>query len=518
MTPEFLDSIYQETEGNPFFIEEVCKTLIETGKLYFAGGYWRRSELEGMVMPQSVREALLARIGKLSNSVQETLSLAAVLGREFDFPTLQAMSDGAEEPLLVALEQAERAQLLDEVQRVGIIRFAFTHALIPFALRESLSGLRLQRLHSRAATVIRAQRPEDVEALAYHFTAAGERGQAIEYTLRAAQRAEALYAYDTAAQHLQTALHLLGEEGPSDARLAGLEKLGDVYLLNEQRAEAILAYREALAGVRQLQNPAKLAQVQLQRKIGEAAFDTEYYMNVESYQAAARAGLEEGLHLMAQEPPHPETVRLLINLSLASWRGRGPHQDWDAAEQYAQQAVNMAERLESPVELSAALNGLFVAYAARGSYHKRLEVALQRVAISRRPGFIDSRERVHVLLSASDALLEFGQYSQALAHLQEAEITAQQIHAIGDLLEIFRRRALCAFHLDRWDEVAQDEKLLELRQRFNRSAVPASVLSSGPDCLRQRPARQCRPGQPAAGRGVCRYGSCRTVGKVGPRA
>jgi len=467
VTPEFLDSIHQETEGNPFFIEEVCKALIEAGKLFIAGGYWRRSALEGMVIPQSVREALLSRIGKLSDSVRETLYLAAVLGREFDLQILQAMSDGAEEAMLDALEQAQRAQLLDEVQRIGVIRFAFTHALIPFTLRESLSGLRLQRLHRRAATVIEDQRPEDVEALAYHFTAAGERDQAIEYSLRAAQRAEALYAYETAAQRLQTMLHLLGDEGPADARLAGLEELGDVYLLNDHRAEAVLDYQEALALLQGLDNPAKLVQVRLQRKIGEAVFDTEFYMQVESFQAAARAGLEEGVRLMAQEPPHPETVRLLVNLSLESWRGRAPHQDWDAAERYAQQAVSIAERLESPVELSAALNALFVVYAARGLYHERLRVALQRVAISRQPGFNDSRERVHVLLSASDAMLEFGRYTQALAHLQEAETIAHRIHALDDLLEIFRRQAHCAFRLDRWDEVALDGKLEDLRQHFN---------------------------------------------------
>jgi DNA-binding SARP family transcriptional activator len=465
ITPEFLDSVYRETEGNPFFIEEVCKMLIEEGKLYFAGGYWRRAEIEAMVIPQSIRAAILSRIEKLPLSVQEILRLAAILGREFDFPTLKTMSEWEEEMLLSALEQAERAQLLGEAQRGGDIRFAFAHALIPFTLRESLSGLRLQRLHCRAATVIAAQRPGDVEALAYHFTAAGERDKAIEYTLRAAQHAETLYAYDTATRHLQTALHLLGEEGPNETHLAALEKLGDVHLLNDNRPEAVLAYQEALAVVRPLKLD-KLAQIRLLRKIGETVFDTDFFLRVKSFQAAAREGLEEGLRLMANEPPHPETVRLLVNLSFEAWRGRSPQQDWDAAERYAQQAVNIANELESPVELSTALNGLFIVYAARGLYHKRLEVALQRVTLSRQPGFNDLRERVRLLQSASDALMEFGQYTQALAHLQEAETIAHQIHTLGDLCEIFRRQAHCAFCLDRWDEVVLDEKFLALSHRY----------------------------------------------------
>jgi tetratricopeptide (TPR) repeat protein len=405
-------------------------------------------------------------VEKLPSPAQEALRLAAILGREFDFPILQAMSEWDEETLLGALEQAERAQLLGETQYAGQVQFVFAHVLIPFALRESLSGVRLQRLHRRAALVIEAHRPSDIEAMAYHFVAAGERDKAIEYTLRAAYRAETLYAYDTAIQHLQTALHLLGEEGPNESRLAALERLGDVHLLNDHRPEAVLAYQEALAVLPQLQGSDKLAQVRLQRKIGEAVFDTEVFLKVKSFQAAAREGLEEGLRLMANELPHAETVRLLVNLSLEAWRGRSPQQDWDAAEGYAQQAVKLAEQLASPVELSTALHVLFIVYAARGLYHKRLEVALQRVALGRQPGFNDLRERVRLLLSASDALMEFGQYPQALAHLQEAEAIAQQIHALSDLIEIFRRQAHCAFSLDRWDEVALDEKFLTLSRHY----------------------------------------------------
>jgi tetratricopeptide (TPR) repeat protein len=93
ISAEFLDSVYRETEGNPFFIEEVCKALIEAGKLFFAGGAWRRSDVHTIVVPQSVRAAILSRVEKLPSVVQETLLLAAILGREFDFPILQAMGE-----------------------------------------------------------------------------------------------------------------------------------------------------------------------------------------------------------------------------------------------------------------------------------------------------------------------------------------------------------------------------------------------------------------------------------------
>ncbi len=115
ITPEFLDGIYRETEGNPFFVEEVCKALIEDGKLYREGGRWRRPGMEAISVPQSVRVAIQARVGKLPEPAQDALRLAAIIGREFEFEVLQQVGELGEDALLDALESAERAQLIYEV-------------------------------------------------------------------------------------------------------------------------------------------------------------------------------------------------------------------------------------------------------------------------------------------------------------------------------------------------------------------------------------------------------------------
>ena len=117
ITADFLEGIYRETEGNPFFIEEVCKALIEEGKLSRISGHWQRPDMSEMEIPQNVRLAIQARVNKLPDRAQDTLRLAAVLGREFDFDTLQAMSDLDEDALIDALEIAQHAQLIDEAPR-----------------------------------------------------------------------------------------------------------------------------------------------------------------------------------------------------------------------------------------------------------------------------------------------------------------------------------------------------------------------------------------------------------------
>ncbi|MCJ7662345.1 MAG: AAA family ATPase, partial [Anaerolineales bacterium] len=121
ITPEFLDGIYSETEGNPFFIEEVCKALVESGKVYYQDGKWHRPSMEELGIPQNVRVAIQLRVSALPAKSQEALNMAAILGREFDFDTLVSTGGdfpgdtptGYEGTLIEALENAERAQLID---------------------------------------------------------------------------------------------------------------------------------------------------------------------------------------------------------------------------------------------------------------------------------------------------------------------------------------------------------------------------------------------------------------------
>jgi DNA-binding SARP family transcriptional activator len=479
ITPEFLNSVYGETEGNPFFIEEVCKALIEEGQLFHAGGVWRRSDIHTIVIPPSVRTAILSRVERLPPPVQELLYLAAILGREFDAATLQALSGPEEEALSRDLEHAERAQLLGEVPRPGHLRFAFAHALIPFALRESLSGLRRQTLHRRAAGVLEARRPDDVEALAYHFTAAGEREKAIEYYRRAAQRAEAVYAYDAAIQRLHSALTLTEVTPAVETRLAVLEQLADAHRCIGERREAMTLYREALDLWDGQTGADKWLAVRLCRKIGETFLHMPSSAEMQPFDLAAQSSLEHGLKLTAGEPPHPETVRLLATLANDAWGARA-RQDWDAAERYAGAAVEMAEKLDAPLELSVALDALTTVYGVRGRYQERVQLALRRLAISRDVCFADRREQCRILCQTGNALLLVGEYAAALPYLAEAERLADHLRDVNLQTYALGLQAQGFFGLDRWDEMLRiEEQRSALEQRYGRDRVDRMCFYCG---------------------------------------
>jgi oligopeptide transport system substrate-binding protein len=213
ITPEFLDGIYRETEGNPFFIEEVCKALVESGQLYYEDGRWHRPSMDELGIPQSVRVAIQSRVR-------------------------------VEDTLIDGLESAEQAQLIEEVSGERRVTFAFVHALIPTTLTESTRTLQRRRLHRRAAVAIEARHPDDFEALAYHYNQAGEAERAVDYLLKAGDRARGLYAHREAIDHYQQALELLKEAGDLERAARTLMKLGLTYHTAFEFKAARQAYEE----------------------------------------------------------------------------------------------------------------------------------------------------------------------------------------------------------------------------------------------------------------------------------
>jgi predicted ATPase len=107
--PELIDAIHKETEGNPFFIEEVCKALLEEGLLCCEQGDWVSPGIEDITIPQSVRLTVQSRLARLPVGSQEVLRLAAIIGREFEFDILRRACEKDEEQIIDALETSEKA-------------------------------------------------------------------------------------------------------------------------------------------------------------------------------------------------------------------------------------------------------------------------------------------------------------------------------------------------------------------------------------------------------------------------
>lgn len=203
---EFVEAIYRETEGNPFFIEEVSKSLIDTGNIYIEDGRWQRKAIGEIDIPQSVRVAIQARVSKLDEQVREIMTLASVIGREFGFDLLLASSGLDEDQIITGLEAADAAQLIREVDSGADVGFSFAHALIPATLYGQVSTLRARRLHRKVAAALEGAHPDHHVQLAHHYSRAGNREAAVAQYISAAKVADEKYLNEDAERFYKAAL------------------------------------------------------------------------------------------------------------------------------------------------------------------------------------------------------------------------------------------------------------------------------------------------------------------------
>jgi predicted ATPase len=185
---DLLDALYALTEGNPFLVEELLKSLIEAGDIVYEHGYWQRKEAGEWHIPRSVQDAVDLRTAQLSEGARQVLSLAAVAGRHFDFALLQALTKHDEAQLLRLLKELIAAQLLVEESAE---RFAFRHALTRQAVTAQLLGRERKALRRTIAETLEHLYASSIEAhsadLAYHFFEAGAWEQALLYGQRAGE-------------------------------------------------------------------------------------------------------------------------------------------------------------------------------------------------------------------------------------------------------------------------------------------------------------------------------------------
>jgi hypothetical protein len=196
-----------------------------------------------VAVPEGVRDVVGRRLGRLSAQTNQMLSVAAVLGRDFDVELLAAVRDTSEGSLLDALDEAVGAGLVEET---GADRYRFAHVLVRATLLGELSATRQRRLHWRVGEVIEKLRPEDVVALAHHFGQAGpdsDGSRAVRYGLAAAEQAlQARALGDAEARFLQV-LRLLEDPATLEtpARIAALCGLGEA-----QRDQGSAEFRATL--------------------------------------------------------------------------------------------------------------------------------------------------------------------------------------------------------------------------------------------------------------------------------
>lgn len=303
---EFVDALHTLSEGNPFYIEEMLKSLVIKGDIFLADGKWEHKPLEELHIPRTVQVSLNQRLSRMTPASREVLSIAAATGRHFDFVLMQQLTNIPEIELLRILRELKDAQF---VMETSADVFAFRHALTRQAVYQEMFARERRKLHRAIGEALEQLRPENVDDMANHFFAAEVWDKALDYSAQAAEKAHDLYAPRAAARYFTMALEAALQLGQGTMNL--YRKRGQTY-----------------------------------EQLGD--FD------------AAQADYVQTQELAQHHADLKAECQALLDLGFL-WTGR----DFQRAGEYLQQAIEIARQLNDPAVLAESLNRVGNWYANR---------------------------------------------------------------------------------------------------------------------------------------------------------
>ena len=251
LPPKLHALIEQKAEGNPFFVEEVVRTLIDRGAVLrdANGAHWKAgTDIDEIAIPDNLQGLLVARIDRLAEETRRTLQLASVVGRTFYYRVLQAISEATDE-LDGRLSDLQRSELIREAAREPELEYAFRHALTQEAAYSSILRKERRLFHLRVGDALERLFPDRqadlAPLLAHHFFEAAD-PRALNYAVLAGDQAFRMYAIESAIQHYRKALELKRKTPMDDPAAVRhlFTRLGRSYELVDQFGAALDLYQE----------------------------------------------------------------------------------------------------------------------------------------------------------------------------------------------------------------------------------------------------------------------------------
>ncbi|OAP37797.1 adenylate cyclase [Sinorhizobium glycinis] len=385
--PRSLSSqILRRAGGNPLFIEEIVRGLIELDALRRDDSRWHVAEGEASIdIPVGIEAMLLARIDRLPQEVRRLVHSAAVIGPRFDAPLLGAISPHAAEvePVLELLCDAEIIEETAPGGPQGSQAYRFVQSILHEVVYNNLLVKRRMELHAAVARALERrhgenpERFEDLALLGHHYSQSADRARGARYLMAAGDRASQLYANEDAIRFYRqamAALAALGEEGPE--WFVARERVADLLGPSGERAQAEEHYR-ALLGSHQI-SADPVACARILRKLGHLLWET-------GKRDRAQASFAEAGALLERAEAPVESASLLQERGHLAFRMG----DYLNASERADEALDRvkalapdasdAMRREAALVTAEALNTKGVALARRGSTREAIEAVERSV-------------------------------------------------------------------------------------------------------------------------------------------
>jgi class 3 adenylate cyclase/tetratricopeptide (TPR) repeat protein len=454
------DAIVEKADGNPFFIEEIIRSLIETGQLVRADGHWQVMSPEAKIsLPNTLRGVLNARIDRLPEITRHVLQNAAVVGRSFDLRVLQRLTrlNGG---LAAHIQYLNEASLIEPLQE----QFAFRHVLIQEAAYDSILLKNRAVLHKQIGETLEQLHAERLEEfaplLAHHFFNAQDE-RSLKYDLLAGEKAARLYANAEAASHFSRALEVARRTQADLKQIAHLHtQLGSVLELSGKYQPALANYDDLLALGKERHDRA----LELSALMAKA---TVYSTFTEMHDPAlAEQMLIQALEISQEIGDRAAQVKLGWNLMLTYLFSKR----LDRALQYGEAALALARQSDNMEMLAFVLNDLCRLYTCRGEF-EQAHIVIREArelwqSLNNEVMLADS------LGSESEAYFNAGEYDEALECNQQALLLCEKINNLwGQSYNLM----LMSFSLFENGQVGRGVRLAE---GSNQLADQAGLLAS----------------------------------------
>ena len=468
-SPTLVRQLSESTGGNPFFVGEMLRHLGETGALTRRLDANERTATAAIGLPEGVREVIVRRVTRLGEECARILTLAAVLGREFDLVALQALSERSEDQLLDALDEAQRGKLVDEsAGRPG--RYSFHHALIRDTLYNGLTASRRIRFHQRAGEALeRMAATGDVPLadLAHHFVHAASPAvahKAADYATRAGDRMIDALAHEEATRFYELALGALDvlPSGPAleRQRVALHRRRGQAFSNLAQWAQQRAALDEAM---RHLDAEQIEERCEILSEICQCAF---WMFDIPSLERASREALGIAERIGRQD----------LAAAAMGWLARCLQAGGNLTEVIEMDRVTI-ERFGAAARVAHNLGSAALYWAGRSAEGVEVAARAAELAVHSRDTTFTMNSLAHYAIN----LTAVGRYAEAASVFAQAQDFGRRY---GALPLLARANSMSAgIHLSLGDLDGAEQIQTEARELARSVNFPPTIVSPGIDLL-----------------------------------
>ena len=377
MPDRFIQRIHQESEGNPFFIQELIKALIESKVLFRAENSWQVREVDHISAPSSIRDMISSRLAMLDEEDRQILTQGAVIGRIFEFDVIYKVSQKNEGHLMDVLERLEKLGLISQKPSWEGEKFQFTHKKVWEFIVEQIEPRRKKKMHQQVALALETLYKGNIDLiageLAFHYTEGKLIDRAIQLYRRSGDKANMLHAQNSALRYYSQAIKLIRKKPEKFSEELSVLHQKIALILKDQgrNMQAINEFHRAFAMGGDLMMPLRRAQI--------FCWIAEIHLENGRFEAAANEIMKAEQLI---DPKHNKAEILRLDICKAiSLAKRG---EYEACLELTGRHLNSADETNFPAEISDLLDLNAASEYAIGNRDKAVRLYARSLEIRRK--------------------------------------------------------------------------------------------------------------------------------------